>query len=114
FTTIGTAYGSGNGSTTFNVPDLRSRFPLGLDAAQTANDALGETGGTRAHTLAIGEMPSHTHYEVHTGSGGTTQIQGGGGSSGGVTTAVQTSATGGGGAHNNMPPFVTVNYIIKT
>jgi microcystin-dependent protein len=45
FTAIGTAYGAGDGSTTFNLPDLRERFPKGKNA-----DALGATGGSMTHT----------------------------------------------------------------
>lgn len=54
---IGAAYGAGNGTTTFNVPDLRGKFPLGVAVSGTAN-ALGASGGTLDH-LHTG--PSHTH-----------------------------------------------------
>jgi len=49
FAIIGTTFGAGDGSTTFNVPDLRQRFPLGLAASGTGN-TLGGTGGTIDHT----------------------------------------------------------------
>jgi hypothetical protein len=61
FALIGTTYGAGNGSTTFNVPNLKGRVPVGLDGSQTEFDALGEAGGEKAHVLTIGEMPAHTH-----------------------------------------------------
>src|SRR6185312_8280824 len=64
FAIIGTTYGSGDGSTTFNVPDLRQRFPLGKAASGTGA-SLGATGGaidnthtSAAHTHTMG---NHTH-----------------------------------------------------
>ena len=67
FSAIGTTYGTGNGSTTFNVPNLKGRMPVGLDAAQTEFDALAEAGGVKTHALAIGEMPAHAHTQnAHT------------------------------------------------
>ena len=53
----GDVYGAGNGSTTFNVPDLRQRFPLGKAASGTGA-ALGSTGGSINHTHTT---PNHTH-----------------------------------------------------
>jgi len=75
FTTIGTTYGSGDGSTTFNVPDLRGRVSAGKDdmggtaasrltsTVLTASNTLGATGGTQTHTMTSAEMPSHTHTQ---------------------------------------------------
>jgi microcystin-dependent protein len=59
-------FGVGDGSTTFNVPDLRGRVPMHVDTAAAARtgskgDALGETGGDHDHVLSTGEMPSHNH-----------------------------------------------------
>lgn len=61
FSVVGTAYGAGDGSTTFNLPNLQGRIPVGRDAGQTEFDVLGETGGAKTHTLVVGEMPSHGH-----------------------------------------------------
>lgn len=70
FAAIGTAGGSGDGSTTFNVPDLRGRVIAGLDnmGGTSANriagawaDSIGGSGGSESHTLSAGEMPSHGH-----------------------------------------------------
>ena len=61
FAVIGTTYGAGDGSTTFNLPNLKGRVPVGRDAAQSEFDVLGETGGAKTHTLAAGEMPVHSH-----------------------------------------------------
>jgi microcystin-dependent protein len=67
FAVIGTTYGTGNGSTTFNLPNLKGRIPVGQDSAQTEFDVLGETGGAKTHTLTSAEMPSHTHtQDAHT------------------------------------------------
>lgn len=63
FTAIGTAYGAGDGSTTFALPNLKGRIPVGRDSAQTEFDVLGETGGAKTHTLTTAEMPSHTHTQ---------------------------------------------------
>lgn len=60
FTTIGTVYGAGDGSTTFNIPDLRTRIPVGKNGSGTFA-TLGAKGGAETHTLAAGEIPSHTH-----------------------------------------------------
>jgi len=58
YAAIGDAYGAGDGSTTFNLPDLRSRVPMG------ANGDLGATGGEASHVLSTAEMPSHSHGAV--------------------------------------------------
>jgi microcystin-dependent protein len=63
FAAIGTTYGGGNGSTTFNVPDMRGRVPAGRDAGQSEFNSLGEAGGAKTHTLTSAEMPSHTHTQ---------------------------------------------------
>lgn len=110
FVAIGTAFGAGNGTTTFNLPDFRRRVPVGAGGTGTATlgNARGNTGGSETHTLQISEIPAHTHNYGVSGSGG------GGISSGGESSFKPTSSTGGGGAHNNMQPSLVVNYIIKT
>jgi len=124
FALIGTNYGFGDGSTTFNLPDLRGRFPLGQDdmGDHAANrvtgaeaDSLGQGSGAEKHTLTVGEMPSHTHNMKvwpSGGAGGNPIIPTGstGDWAGGQWTS---EATGSGQPHNNMPPYMTVNYIIK-
>ncbi len=118
FAVIGTAYGVGDGSTTFNVPDLRGRVPVGLDAGNVnlaAADALGESGGEETHTLSSDEMPSHKHsidVVEFGGGGGGSEI--GNLSDGGAHGDDDTKTTGGGSAHNNLQPYMTVNFIIKT
>ena len=82
FTAIGTTYGAGDGSTTFNLPNLRGRVPVGRDAAQTEFDVLGENGGAKTHTLTVGELPSHSHggATASAGSHGHTASSGSAGS----------------------------------
>lgn len=67
FGVISTAFGVGDNSTTFNLPNLSGRFAVGFDAAQTEFDALGETGGAKTVTLTESQMPAHTHVQnAHT------------------------------------------------
>ena len=80
FDAIGTAYGAGDGSTTFGIPDFRGRVPAGQDdmggtAASRLTSGgsgvdgatLGATGGAETHTMTTTEMPSHTHIQnAHT------------------------------------------------
>jgi microcystin-dependent protein len=76
FTAIGTTYGSGDGSTTFTLPDMRGRVAAGKDdmggtAASRLTSTtitsgaatLGNSGGGQTHTLTSTEMPSHTHTQ---------------------------------------------------
>jgi microcystin-dependent protein len=111
FAITGIVYGVGDGSTTFNIPDLRGRVPVGL-STDTEFDALGKTGGEKTHELTEAEMPAHIHsytkpgVEVLLNSGGTHASRSPSGST--------TGSTGDGDAHNNLPPYQTVNFIIKT
>lgn len=61
FAIISTTYGVGNGSTTFNVPDITGRLIVGLDSGDSDFNALGETGGSKNKTLSTTEIPSHSH-----------------------------------------------------
>jgi microcystin-dependent protein len=70
FAVIGTKYGAGNGTTTFNIPDLRGRVLVGPDNMGTAmgaagrvssSNAIGQSSGSATHTMTEGEMPSHVH-----------------------------------------------------
>jgi len=75
FTALSTTYGSGDGTTTFNIPDLRGRAIAGVDnmggsaasrltsTVLSASNTLGATGGTQTHTMISAEMPSHTHTQ---------------------------------------------------
>jgi len=63
FAAIGTTYGAGNGSTTFNLPDSRGRVAVNLSPSDAEFNTMGEKYGEKAHTISIAEMPSHTHIQ---------------------------------------------------
>ena len=116
FQIIGTTYGTGDGSTTFNLPDFRGRTAIGSGTG-TATDAtahaLGSTGGTETVTLNINQIPSHSHtipnslpnYAATASGGWLTGV-------GGSDNSYNTGDKGGGQAHSNLSPYITVNYII--
>ena len=115
FAIIGTSFGAGDGSTTFNVPNLKGKTTVGLDSSATEFNALGKTGGEKTHKLTVTELPSHAHK-----TGIRTDAAYGAGPAGSTTAQVlfsqtvsDTSYIGGNGAHNNLQPYVTTNYIIK-
>ena len=114
FTAIGTTYGTGDGSTTFNLPNLKGKVPVGLDSTDTSFDALGETGGEKAHILTINEMPNHNHgirTKINDWVTSTPAIQYGG--TGNGFQVLDNAYEGGGGSHNNLQPYIVMNYIIK-
>jgi microcystin-dependent protein len=123
FTAIGTIHGVGDGSTTFNLPDLRGRAPVGMDNMGTAAgaadritaawaDTEGGSGGAETHTLDTTEIPAHTHnVQTRNSSGaGTTRIQQ---ATDGAASDTATESTGGGGAHNNLQPALAGYWIIQ-
>lgn len=63
FAVISTTFGVGDGSSTFNLPNMKGRVVCGYDSDQTEFDAIGETGGAKTHTLTSTEMPAHTHVQ---------------------------------------------------
>lgn len=127
FAIIGTAHGIGDGSTTFNVPNIKGKVVVGKQQTMTPSGNftnLGETGGEEDHTLTVDEMPSHGHDVAiavnNTVPGGARYYF----NSAGTTSApisdtaawsnsLTAKATGGGQAHNNLQPYIVENYIIK-
>ena len=116
FALIGTTYGEGDGVTTFNLPNLCGKIPVGLDISDISFNSLGKTGGEKTHTLNINEIPSHNHVKNGIGWTDGTGFWVG---SGNYTTldfdkdTGLTGSTGGSQPHNNLQPYITLNYIIK-
>lgn len=122
FAAIGTTYGAGDSTTTFNLPDMRSRAPVGADGTRPRGTAF----GAATHVLADIEMPSHRHFNQFISAGffAWTATP----SSAGVGAQLYTSApstpninsnqftafTGSTQPHNNLPPSLSLNFIIYT
>lgn len=142
FATVGTTYGAGDGSTTFNLPDLRGRVAAGQDdmGGTSANrltgqsggvdgDTLGGTGGFETNTLTEAQMPAHRHAsgvlmknDHNVGVYGNTTLgvpglatQSHNEGFGDTNNTFQpwTQTVGSGSAHNNVQPTIILNYIIK-
>lgn len=136
YTAIGDSWGDGDGSTTFNLPDLEGMFAVGQKGGDTDFGDVGDTGGEKRVTLSLAEMPVHNHPGVTNNSGDHTHqlrnagTTGGGyglrdalnatstgmlnsAPAGGHTHSVSTDNRGSGQSHNNLPPFATVLKVIK-
>lgn len=131
FSLLGTTYG-GNGTTTFQLPNLQSRAAVGVGQGPGNTYVLGEIAGVESVTLGINQIPSHTHgWTANSqaadaisplnaflagaiiGTGNTPQATYG--APGGATVplaANQLANTGGNLPHSNMQPFVVINYCI--
>jgi len=88
FASIGTTFGSGNGSTTFNIPDLRGYFPRGWD------DGAGVDSGRAIGSSQADDFKSHQHFISGFGNG--SDLNGGPLADSGVRPAVYTSSAAGG------------------
>jgi microcystin-dependent protein len=142
FVVLGTAFGTGDGATTFNLPDCRGRTGAGKDdmggtaasrlttAGSGVNGAsLGAAGGAQTHTLTTAEIPSHSHSVTDPGHhhGGVSQalservaigITADGfndilGSTENATTGITIANTGGGTAHSIVQPTIILNKIMR-
>lgn len=92
FAVIGTTYGVGNGTTTFNLPNLLNRVPVGSGSSYSR----GTTGGASSVTLTESQMPSHDHS--FSGSGSSTGSAGSHGHSGSASSNGGHSHSGDGGS----------------
>lgn len=123
FAVLGTAYGVGDGSTTFNLPDLRQRFPMGKAASGTGS-TLGGTGGTVDHVHALNTSSSGALVRVNNSTNtirtllkavaswtptDSTNI-----TAGIANAAVTSAAQLIGNSDTANPPFQAVTFIVKT
>ena len=129
FSLIGTSYGSGDGSTTFNLPNYKDRVPVGYDSTQTEFNAIGKTGGnkTASHTHGLSDgwadiqLRSTGEIQYHEINVGTYTWSANYKTNG--TNAGDVSATGNYGAQlggktesgsaSTLQPYIVTNYIIK-
>lgn len=135
FSLIGTTYG-GDGATTFGIPDLRGRLPMGQgNGPNLTPRIMGQTFGSEAVSLQPANTPSHNHTMNTAGTAAITTeagpqvtfanvtsptaqyLKGGLGTAGGtvispIATTIDT--TGSGVAHDNVMPCATINFIIST
>ncbi|MFF2388948.1 phage tail protein [Agromyces sp. NPDC058104] len=129
FSRLGTTYGAGNGTSTFHLPNLKGRTPVGYDTSQAEFNAMGKKGGAKTHTLTAAQMPTHSHRVIG-GNNSTTRLYSAqatilGISSGGARWAawfgsgwngadnVKTTDVGGSDPHNNLQPYIALRAIIK-
>ncbi|MGL4288021.1 MAG: phage tail protein [Phreatobacter sp.] len=118
FSLLGTTFG-GDGRVNFALPDYRGRVPIHVGNGH----ALGERGGEQAHTLSIGELPTHTHVGQATNTNGAVAIPAGaflGAVNNAYSAPTQLTSInpgtianqGGNQAHLNMQPFLTLSFCI--
>ncbi len=126
FALLGTTYG-GDGRTTFALPDLRGRFPMGQGQGPgLSNRQLGEQVGTETVTLAAQQMPAHNHALLSTSSANSSSPSGAAlanvATNGSVYRTPGTlvpsgstlSPTGGGQPHDNRQPALALIFCIAT
>ena len=99
FNAIGTTYGVGDGTTTFNLPNLKGKVPVGLDSNDTDFDTLGETGGSKTHKH---RQTDNFNSQYHNGNGYQYTV-GGSPTNEPIYTYNDSS----------LQPYIVLNYIIK-
>lgn len=128
FEIIGTTYGAGDGSTTFNIPDKRERVSIMYKENSTngTTDAtlgtLGAKGGEFKHTQTVSEMAEHNHDNILVTGGilslnsegsDAFKIETASSSANSQVNALYTSSNGSSTPFNVMQPYFVCNYIIK-
>jgi len=112
YSILGTTYG-GNGTTTFALPDLRGRVPLGQGTGPGLSSySTGETGGAETCTLIYNQIPAHVHEVAvgpASGDAGVANVAGTASAVGGTS---RTNPSGGNQPHENRQPYIAMNYII--
>lgn len=120
FGLFGTAFGSGDGSTTFNLPDARNRAPVGAGSLYS----VAATGGSKdaivvSHTHGVSDSGhSHSTY-IQTQIGGTSSgpdanwWRKDASTTGTSTTGISINSAGSSGTDANMMPYLAVNFVIK-
>ena len=126
FSLLGTTYG-GDGQTTFALPDLKGRVPVGIgNGPGLSTISQGEKGGNETNTLQVSQLPSHSHSVTAVAADGDssspannypaqTKILDPEYATGGATTTMNTSVisnTGGGQPVPNRQPYLGVRYVI--
>lgn len=127
FSLLGTNYG-GNGTSNFALPNLQGMVAIGQgDGPGLTPRVIGETDGVTSVTLALNQMPMHSHQascnnEIADDYGPTNDFpapDAGGTNQFGLTTAtpvqmapIALNLAGGGQPHNNLQPYLTMNYCI--
>lgn len=109
FEIYGTRYGTGDGSITFNLPDRRTRVPVGKDSSDSDFDTLGKTGGEKAHSLKEEEIPG-TFWHSGELEGDAINTFFNVGNTYGIRTNPYNPT---GDAHNNLQPYIVTNFIVK-
>jgi microcystin-dependent protein len=119
FSLMGTTYG-GDGVQNFALPNLQGRVPVHFGNGHV----LGQLGGEQAHTLAVTEMPAHTHTPVGTNNApdkpspvNNTWANAPGNNAYATTSNSATNPTaianaGGSQPHQNLQPYLTLNFVI--
>ena len=117
FSAISTTYGVGDGSTTFNLPDMARSVIMGRGGSGTGTigSTIGSVGGAETHVLTLTEIPAHTHTYTrkvpHTVPVSNTSS--GAAPSQDDFASTDSGSAGSDGAHNNVQPSVVMIYQIK-